>query len=94
MLYSFNDIGSEEDFQSLLPYMGMAAILVMWPQSFEQTFVPKSQGFDFDWPSSFWAEDVWRVWTTTSGACLSYKLTADKGVDAQADLCLCCSHIV
>ena len=24
--------------------MGMAAILVMWPGSFEQTFVPSSQG--------------------------------------------------
>ena len=24
--------------------MGMAAILVMWPGSFEQTFVPLSQG--------------------------------------------------
>ena len=26
-----------------LPYMGMAAILVMWPGPFEQTFVPLSQ---------------------------------------------------
>ena len=25
-----------------LPYMGMAAILVMWPGPFEQTFVPPS----------------------------------------------------
>ena len=24
--------------------MGMAAILVMWPEPFEQTFVPASQG--------------------------------------------------
>ena len=30
----------EEDFLRFLPYMGMAAILVMWPGSFEQTFVP------------------------------------------------------
>ena len=29
--------------------------------------------FDFDWPSGFWGEDIWRVWTTE--AYLSYKLT-------------------
>ena len=34
----------EEDFLRLLPYMGMAAILVMWPGPFEQTFVPPSNG--------------------------------------------------
>ena len=31
--------GSGEDF---LPYMGVAAVLVMWPGLFEQTFVPTS----------------------------------------------------
>ena len=31
-------------FFQVLPYMGMAAILVMWPGPFEQTFVPPSQG--------------------------------------------------
>ena len=36
--------GSGEDFLRLLPYMGMAAILVMWPGPFEQTFVPPSHG--------------------------------------------------
>ena len=33
---------------------------------------------DFDWPSGFWGEDVWRVWTTDermTEAYLSYKLT-------------------
>ena len=35
---------SGEDFSRFLPYMGMAAILVMWPGPFEQTFVPPSQG--------------------------------------------------
>ena len=30
----------EEDFLRFLLYMGMAAILVMWPGLFEQTFVP------------------------------------------------------
>ena len=32
----------EEDFFRFLPYMAMAAILVMWPGPFEQTFVPSS----------------------------------------------------
>ena len=32
-------IGSgEEDFLMFLPYMGMAAMLVMWPRPFEQFF--------------------------------------------------------
>ena len=34
----------EEDFLRFLPYMGMAASLVMWPRLFEQTFVPPSHG--------------------------------------------------
>ena len=34
----------EEDFLRFLSYMGMAAILVMWPAPSEQTFVPPSQG--------------------------------------------------
>ena len=40
--------------------MGMAAILVMWPGPFEQTFVPHhiEATYDFDWPSGFWGEDV------------------------------------
>ena len=33
----------EEDFQRFLPYMGMAAILVMTPGPFIQTLVPPSQ---------------------------------------------------
>ena len=42
----------------ILPYMGMAAILVMWPGPFEQTFVPfipkkLHMKFDIDWPSGF-----------------------------------------
>ena len=37
--------GSEEEaFLRFLPYTGMAAILVIWPGPFEQTFVPLSQG--------------------------------------------------
>ena len=35
-------IGSgEEDFLKFLPYIGMAAMLVMWPRPFEQLFFPK-----------------------------------------------------
>ena len=34
----------EEYFSRFLPYMGMAAMLVMSPGSFEQTFIPTSLG--------------------------------------------------
>ena len=34
----------EEDFLRFLPYMGMAAMLVMWPSQFEQLFFPKGPG--------------------------------------------------
>ena len=34
----------EEDFLKFIPYMGMAANLVMWPVPVEQTFVPPSHG--------------------------------------------------
>ena len=38
-------VGSgEEDFLRFLPYMGMAAMLVMWPRPFEQFFFPKGPG--------------------------------------------------
>ena len=38
-------IGSgEEDFLRFLPYMGVAAMLVMWPRLFEQLFFPKGSG--------------------------------------------------
>ena len=54
--------GSGEDFfKGFLPYMGVVAILVMWPGPFQQTFVPhpKESGYElFNWPSSFRGEDV------------------------------------
>ena len=82
-------MGSEEDDFKVffLLYMGLEAILVMWPRSFEQTFVPLSQGGSmtvslvkkhFDWHNSFPGEDVWSVWTTE--ACLSYKLIDEPAV--------------
>ena len=45
---SFVEIGlavpKKKIFEGVLPYMGMAAILVMWPGPREQTFVPPSHG--------------------------------------------------
>ena len=34
----------EEDSEGFLPYIGVAAILVMLPRCREQTFVPPTQG--------------------------------------------------
>ena len=72
----------EEDFFRFLPYMAMAAILVMWPGPFEQTFVPPSHR------SSIWnltligpvvsEEKMFKECgrrRTTTYAYLSYKLT-------------------
>ena len=67
----------EEDFLRYLLYiMGMAAILVIWPGPFEQTFVPPSHG-GFIWNLTLRrtclksVDDVRR----TTKAYLSYKLT-------------------
>ena len=52
----------EEDFKGFLTYMDMAAILVIWPRSFELTFVSPSHWCSI-WslagigPAVFW-EDV------------------------------------
>ena len=56
----------EEDFLRFLAYMGMAAILVMWPGLFWTNFrSPVSKRlhmkFGFKWPSGF-REDVWKCW--------------------------------
>ena len=37
-------LGSEEDFWRFLRYMGLEAILVMWPRTVEQIFIPTSHG--------------------------------------------------
>ena len=75
----------EEDFLQFLPYMGMAAILVMWPGPFEQIFhspIPEKLHMKFDWLAQWFQRriclksvdngqtDEW--WTTE--AYLSYKL--------------------
>ena len=59
--------GSREDFLRFLPYMGMAAILVMWPGPFEQTFNPPSHRSS----TSNWLigpmvseEKLFKEWTT------------------------------
>ena len=70
--------------------MGMAAILVMWPGPFEQTFVPPSQG-DSTWNLASigpvvseekmfkecgrWTDDGRTDRRRTTEAYLSYKLT-------------------
>ena len=70
----------EENFLRFLPCMGMGAILVMWPWTFEQTFVPPSH------ESSIWnltligpvvsEEKMFKeCGRRTTEAYLSYKLT-------------------
>ena len=63
--------------------MGMAAILVIWPGSFEQTFVPPSHGGSI-WnltligqavSEKMFKEGGRRIWRMDNGACLYYKLT-------------------
>ena len=78
-------IGSgEEDFLRFLPYMGMAAMLVMWPGPFEQLFVPLIPG-GYIWnlvtigpvvseEKSFEIVDGRQRKTDDDGACLYYKL--------------------
>ena len=46
-IQSFVEIGRPVPgnvFEGFLPYMGVAAILVMWPRPFIQTFFPPFQG--------------------------------------------------
>ena len=80
----------KEDFLSFLPYtcMGMAAILVMWPWPFEQTFVPPFQGgsiWNLVWIGPVVSEKMFEnvdiqythipIHIRTTGAYLYYKLT-------------------
>ena len=57
----------DEDFKGFLPYIRMAAILVMWQRCGEQIVVPFNYWdsiwkFGFNCPSGFCEEDGWRVW--------------------------------
>ena len=72
----------DEDFLRFLPYMGMAAILVMWPGPFEQTFVPPSPRHFYEiwlWLAQWFLrrclKSVDDVRRHTTEAYLSYKLT-------------------
>ena len=38
----------EKSYEGFFPYMGMVAILVTWPGSFEQTLVPPSNGAPYE----------------------------------------------
>ena len=76
----------EQDFLWFLPYMGMVAMLVMWPRPFEQLFFPKgpwgciwnlvaigsvvSEEKSFEIVDRQWMDGRW----TDDGACLYYKL--------------------
>ena len=54
-----------------LPYMGLEAILVIWPGTFEQIFIPTSHGgsiwnFASNGLAFFWGKEVWKccIWAT------------------------------
>ena len=60
-------------FFRFLPYMGMATILVMWPDRLHKLSPPPTPSpvprrlhlkFGFNRPIGFWAEDVWKCWHT------------------------------
>ena len=49
--------GSREE--DLFRYMGIAAILVMWPGPFDKLLFPHPiEVYDCDWPSGFWGDDI------------------------------------
>ena len=62
----------EEDFESLLAYLSMAAILVMWHKPFVLSFILSShEGSTWIWhgfnrPSVFWGKEVWKCWIWVS----------------------------
>ena len=61
---SHRPFGSEEDFLRFLPYMGMVAILVMWPGPLNKFLFPHPM------------EAPYEIWQTTE-AHLSYKHTRE-----------------
>ena len=54
-------------FEGFLPYMGVVAILVMWPRCPNKLTFPRPieapHISGFDWPSDFREEDFWKWWT-------------------------------
>ena len=72
----------KEDFQSFLPYMGLAAIMIMWPRCVVQTFVPPAHEAGSIWNLALTDPVISEEKTfeecglrTDGGACLYYKLT-------------------
>ena len=63
----------EKIFKGFLPpYMGMAAILVMWPVTIWTNYCSRvlrslHMKFEFNWPSGFRGEDVWNCEWTDDG---------------------------
>ena len=61
--------------------MSMVAILVLSPGPFEQTFAPPPilrslhvVKFEFNWPSGFRGEDLWKCWRTTGAGVIGILL--------------------
>ena len=69
-------------FWRFLSYMGLEAVLVMWPWTFEQIFNPTShEGFIGNLASNglsgFWGKEVWkcRIWMSVNGLDLGLSCT-------------------
>ena len=79
-------IGSEKNiFKVFLPYLGMTGVLVIWPGSFEHTFVTPSQVcsmWDLTLIGPIVSEEKMfeECGRRTTEACISYKLTDEPSV--------------
>ena len=82
----FNVIGltvlEKKIFEEFLLYMGMAAILVMWPGPCEQTFFPPTHecstcNFTLIGPVVSEKEMFEECWPWTTEKCQYYKLTSE-----------------
>ena len=76
-------LGSEEGhFWRFLPYVGLEAILVIWPWTFKQIFIPTSHGgaignLASNGLSVFLGKEVWkcRIWVSMKGLDLGLSCT-------------------
>ena len=79
----------EEIFDGFLPYMGVAAILVMWARPREQTFIPPSH-----WGSASTGQVVWRRrslkmvdrWTADDGQMTEHAYTVSSAMSLKAQV--------
>ena len=69
----------EEDFEGFLPYMGVAAILGMWPRCPEQTFVPQPM----EVPLEIWLWLAQRFWRRRPLKMVDGRSTTDDGRTTQ-----------